>query len=102
MTNRQYLTWQRWLDQQLNRPDRSDYYLMQLTALVSNLFSKSPSQVHEFLLKFNTEPEVEMSAQQRSEMAKMAWAARLRIPYKEMKQKEEDLNKSMRIGEDLD
>ena len=32
VTHRQYLAWQAWLDEEWNRPDRSDYYQMQTAA----------------------------------------------------------------------
>ncbi len=35
MTHRQYLVWQEWLNQEWNRPDRSDHYAMQVAKTVA-------------------------------------------------------------------
>ena len=47
MSHREYLTWQAWLRKEWNRPSRTDYYLMQLSADVRNLFAKKPVEVEE-------------------------------------------------------
>ena len=35
MTHRQYLAWQEWLQLQWNEPDRHDWYLMKIAAILS-------------------------------------------------------------------
>lgn len=54
MTHRQYLAWNAWLDDQWNKPDRSDNYLMALTAEVRRVLHRKPKSVktEHFKLKF--------------------------------------------------
>lgn len=40
LTHRQFLTLEAWIREQWNRPDRTDHYLMQLTAVVKSLVSQ--------------------------------------------------------------
>ena len=49
MTHRQYLLWQAWVDEDLNRPDRHDYYLMQIACVFGGDKGSKPS---DFKLKF--------------------------------------------------
>ena len=39
LTHRQFLTYHEWLKDQWDRPSRTDYYLMQLTAIVKSAAS---------------------------------------------------------------
>lgn len=44
-THRQYRLWLAWLDQQWERPDRTDYYLMQIAAEVRKVLAKNRKQI---------------------------------------------------------
>lgn len=44
-THRQYRVWMYWLEQQWNRPNRTDNYLIQIAAEVRRLFRKNPRSV---------------------------------------------------------
>jgi len=53
-THREFLAWIEWLDEEDNRPSRTDNYLMQIAAEVRRSFVKRPAAVKftDFLLKF--------------------------------------------------
>jgi hypothetical protein len=59
MTHRQFLAWRAWLQLELNRPSRSDQYIMQLTAEVRRILHKHPNRVKlkDFLLKWESPEE---------------------------------------------
>jgi len=40
-SHRQYLLWMEWLDQQWNKPTRTDWYLIQLTAELRRGFTRA-------------------------------------------------------------
>jgi hypothetical protein len=48
------LAWDYWLDQQWNRPSRTDCYLMALSCQVARIFSKNPAHIkpNDFRLEF--------------------------------------------------
>lgn len=39
MTYREYLTWQCWLDDQMNEPSRTDFYVMQVASEIRSFFN---------------------------------------------------------------
>lgn len=39
--HRQFEMWMEWLDQQWNKPDRTDHYLMQLATIVNGMFNEA-------------------------------------------------------------
>jgi hypothetical protein len=43
MTHRQALTWEAWLDEEMDRPSRADFYVMQLSCMVDQMFMDDPS-----------------------------------------------------------
>jgi hypothetical protein len=45
ITHRQFLAWQEWLAQDLDRPSRSDHYLMQAAAEARRCWVKEPNKV---------------------------------------------------------
>ena len=54
ITHREYLMWMQWLDEELERPTKSDHYLMQIAQQVARLFKKQPGriQLKHFKLSF--------------------------------------------------
>ena len=76
-TNREYLTWQEWLDEQWNSPTLSDMYAMQTAAEVRRSQSSKPRQVklEHFRLKFRprkpTKPT--MTKEQATAASKARW-----------------------------
>jgi hypothetical protein len=54
MTHRQSLAWEAWLDQEMDRPSRTDFYVMQLACTVEQLFMDDPSltNVNKYRLTF--------------------------------------------------
>jgi hypothetical protein len=58
MTHRQYLCWQEWLAQDLDRMDRTSYYLAGVICEVRRSYSKNPRkiQVKDTVLKFDRVP----------------------------------------------
>lgn len=54
MTHRQFLAWQAWLDEQWDRPDRTDQYLMQIACEVARANAKHPDRLRleHFRLRF--------------------------------------------------
>ena len=55
MTHRQYLGWREWLRADARAPDRGDWYTMQLTMTVANMFAKKPFDLDSFVLKYRGE-----------------------------------------------
>lgn len=56
-TRRELRLWLVWLRRQWDRPDRHDWYLMQLACEVRRVLSKKPAsiKVQDFKLRFGTE-----------------------------------------------
>lgn len=82
MTHRQFLVWSAWLDEQWNRPDRTDHYLMQVAAEVrrGNAGKKARQvKMQHFLLEFK-----QVQKEKRKETAAEAKARWLNVVgYKE-------------------
>lgn len=79
MTDRQFLCWQIWCREQLNEPDRHDYYLMQVACEVARVLAKDPEklQTEKFRLRFGTQAPTQETAVAHS---KRVWAAVLGRP----------------------
>ena len=81
MSHREYLTRLAWLDSQWNKPDRSDYYAMQIASEVRRWTSKNPNKVtiEQMKLPFQTqigkEQREEELAQLKMENSKAVWKA---------------------------
>jgi hypothetical protein len=80
ITNRQHITFLYYLGEEVNKPDRNDFYLMQLTAIVAGLFAKSMPDVNKFKIEFkkqeNKTPERKMEdLKKRSMDQKGTWLA---------------------------
>lgn len=54
-TFRQYEVWVAFMDEQWNRPDRGDHYLMQIAAEVRRSYTTKPTQVKESKFKIEFE-----------------------------------------------
>lgn len=82
MTNREFKTWIAWLDDQLNIPNRNDYYLMQIAGYVSHVLSKKSWQPGDYKLKFKVDAPVQSkqdrdkAKKRKTEYAKSTWRAR--------------------------
>jgi hypothetical protein len=76
MTHRQYQVWQEWLDEEINHPSRSDYYMMQ----VAHAAYGGRVDFKKLLLKFQqpkslTKEEREKHEATKALMSKSAWFA---------------------------
>lgn len=103
-TFRQYLTAMTWIGKQWGRTEKSDYYMMQLTAEVRRSYVRNPGRVRDedFRIRFRTPtqrptaqtsarngrvgsgpgagidtPQDSLSVEQRTALAKAAWVARM-------------------------
>ena len=76
---RQYRAWNAWLDQERNRPTKSEHYLMQIACEVCRGNAKNPKSVklEQFKLKF-TDPAKE-SILVRATRSKNVWMAALGV-----------------------
>lgn len=80
-TQRQLLMWMAWLEMQWSRPDRTAYYLMQVSAEVRRGNAKKPAAVkmEHFKLNFGSttsttkKPVTPERVRQVSEWAKASW-----------------------------
>jgi hypothetical protein len=52
VTHWQFIVWQVWLEQEWNKPSRTDHYLMQLNATVRGLVSKDRTSLSDLQIKF--------------------------------------------------
>lgn len=87
-THRQYLAWMDWLDEEWNRPSRSDFYLMQITQFVSaiiNAFSKHPknSRLKDYRIEFKQEGQSKKIPETPEEATKRMMAVHLGIINKQ-------------------
>ena len=55
MSHREYRTRMAYLEDQLNEPDRSDYYLMQIAGHVAHVMSKKRWKLDDFKVRFKTQ-----------------------------------------------
>lgn len=77
-THRQYKAWAAWLEEEWDRPNRTDGYLMQIAAEVRRGHVKQPRRVRlkDFLLSFTgKKPAPTLTVEQASAIAKARWAA---------------------------
>jgi len=81
MTNREFNTWMEWLDEEMNRPSRSDHYLMSIAQEVRRVLSSRPGQIQldHFRLKFDRVLSLSPEQQRAQDLAhsKAAWKSRL-------------------------
>lgn len=77
---REFLIWQQWYKDEMNKPSRSDYYVMQVAASVIRGYAKDASSVHlkNMELEFSFESDhakPKMTKEQAAEMSKARWFA---------------------------
>lgn len=79
MTHRQFAVWQMWLEMELDRPTKTEQYLMQIAAEVRRTAVKDPKKVElkHMRLKFNNLDETSMSEEQRDQLELARWTAQL-------------------------
>jgi hypothetical protein len=90
MTHREFITWQEWLQEEWNRPSRTDHYLMRIALEVASVLAKDPKSIKigQFKLEFGKpdpenpdEPSApKMTKERAANIAKLTWAKRLGIP----------------------
>lgn len=84
-THREYRTWMRHLEEELNQPSRSDFYLMQIAAEARYAFRERPASLalNKFRIPFKTrghhaEPD-KRSIEEITAHSKAAWKLRTRM-----------------------
>lgn len=76
MPHREFMMYDEWLHEEWNRPDRHDYYLMQIAARVAGVLSKRPDRytLDKFKIAFGTASEVHPGKKMSPEHAKTVTA----------------------------
>jgi len=81
-TSTEFVTWQRYFEEDLKYPTKEDYYLAQIAAECRRWMSKNPDtvKVEQFLMKFSTwgstpKKLTEEELQERTKNSKARWAA---------------------------
>jgi len=82
ISHREFRTWVAWRQDQLNNPDRTDYYLMQIAGYVSHVMSGKRWSPKDFMIKFQTGQKPQMTPEQKTEAAKASWRTRLGLGTK--------------------
>lgn len=82
-THREFLTRLAWLDEQWNRPARSDYYLMRVAQRVQQVLSRSPNSVgiDDQRVRFESEAAMRRASEDTAaatRRAKAGWAGLIR------------------------
>lgn len=74
-TNREYLLWNRWLDEQWDEPDRHDHYIMDLSMQVASILNKKASslKLSMFKLKFGSTEDQEKEDVEKSKSRWRSW-----------------------------
>jgi hypothetical protein len=72
MTHRQFQAWTAWNEAEWNKPDRNDQYIMQLSQIVLQLFSKKRIPLKKLLLTF---PERGKKLGKIDKKVRAAWSA---------------------------
>lgn len=74
MTNRQHRTWLRWLEDDFDTPDLTDFYLMQLAQFIhaANSKKKVPG-LQEYRIKFKVKEKPKVTREQAANLAKARW-----------------------------
>lgn len=78
ITHRQYEMWQLWLDQQWNKPSRTDHYLMQIAMEVRrpNVKGSKNLKMKDFVIKFTSQDGrvgSKLSKEQATAFSKAKW-----------------------------
>jgi hypothetical protein len=80
VSHREYLAWMAWFDEQLNQPDRHDFYQMQTALEVRRMMAKNPSkyQMADMKLKIEKEkPKPPLTKERAAAISKQLWKSRL-------------------------
>lgn len=82
MTHRQFRVWKQWLRDENNRPQRIDYYLMQIAAEIRKPNVKNHRKVRtgDFRLVFKDVDKVEEGMEAKIKRSKSAWIGVLGSP----------------------
>ena len=82
ISHREYLTRLAWLDEQWDKPDRTDHYLMQLCMVVRQILSKNPKAIklehHE--LKFTRKVRKVLTKEQQAAASTSFWFGLVGMP----------------------
>jgi hypothetical protein len=71
LTHREFVTWQAWLDEQWNKPSRTDFYLMRIAYY---LLSEPPHDLNQMKIPFEKKSiKRRMSKTEATQMAKNKW-----------------------------
>lgn len=79
-SNREYLAWQQWLDEEENLPSTSDHYLMRISQRIGQIFRKDPQKVtlEEQKITFQrVKPAKPLTRKEAAARAKEGWFSRL-------------------------
>ena len=78
ITHREFKTWIAWLDDQWNKPSKSDYYLMQIAGYVSHVLSKKSWKLDTYKVNFQVGDQKQSKDDigRKTEAAKARWRAR--------------------------
>jgi hypothetical protein len=91
LTHRQYAAWQAWLDEEWNRPSRSDHYQMQTAMVVAQANAKSPKKVKFKHYKLDFGPagrkkRPKMTREQAAAHSKAKWLGIMTAPVTEVEE----------------
>lgn len=88
ITHREFLTWAVYLQQQWNEPNRTDYYLMQISQVIKQVNSRrgATHRLSREQLKFDWGGPPEQTAEE----AKHLWAARLGVKLSDIPVRQAD------------
>ncbi len=75
-TDREYVAWSEWLNNQWEEPDRTDLYIMQLTLQVASMLSKKKMKLNDFKLEFSSNKS-EKQTQASVDTSKAQWLRRV-------------------------
>ncbi len=91
--HRVFLAWLKWLDMDLERPSRADWYAMQTAAEVRRGLVKQPNDVdvNKFIVKFDRRkrlaPQKKMTDEELMRRSKAAWLGAAGIGRKQQQRK---------------
>lgn len=83
-THREYLTWMAYFELELDRPSRSDNYLMQIACEVRRTRAETPSAVklQDFKLQFEQQEQGAVSEEELIRRSQGSWKALMRMPVR--------------------
>ena len=83
ITSAEFIEWIAYLDEDINRFHRQDYYLAQIAAEIRRSFVKNPVKIKisSFLMKFKGKEKVEkLSIKEKTKRAKAFWGVMMKFP----------------------